>query len=250
MRNKLLLIYLFEKERRSEGFLFLFVFYYVEAMNLIGWLMTLEADGDWLKFRFVSFFLFYLYFDVTFPLIINDLNFPKLTSSIGSLFHLAYVIPPTRNCIYTDTGSAHSIDLADTVAGVLALRSSEKWKTPASQKRTPMSSGNKWFLRQAISFVWYFNWLHDVSRVAGAVHENYCNGLHRIRFTLHTVVYHLRYSVWANQKHQFNYQPNTAANGILLEFLLGTTSAARSCYLQSGFEPHSQEPWRHHSQGS
>ena len=43
----------------SEGFLFLFVFYYVEAIDLIiGWLMTLEAEGDWLKFQFVSFVCF------------------------------------------------------------------------------------------------------------------------------------------------------------------------------------------------
>ena len=37
-------------------------------------------------------------------------------------------------------GSAHGIDLADSVAGLLALRSAKKWPTPASQERTPLPS--------------------------------------------------------------------------------------------------------------
>jgi hypothetical protein len=42
---------------------------------------------------------------------------------------------------HPDAGGAHGIDLADTVAGILALRGAEKWKAPASQKRTPMPPG-------------------------------------------------------------------------------------------------------------
>jgi hypothetical protein len=60
-------------------------------------------------------------------------------SLVGSLF--SFWLLTVRRPEHPDAGGAHGIDLADTVAGILALRGAEKWKAPASQKRTPMPPG-------------------------------------------------------------------------------------------------------------